>query len=67
MIQPAGAGPLSVAGEVAQQLATLAADGEVIVSATLHDVLVGSDVVLERFAPRAAQGDPTTFGWRLAD
>lgn len=58
---------VGVAGEVAQQLATLASDAEVIVSATLHDVLVGSDVVLERFAPRQEQGDPTTFGWRLAD
>ena len=58
---------VGVAGEVSQQLASLAMDGDVIVSDTLRDVLVGSDVALERFAPNAARGDATAFGWRLAD
>lgn len=60
--------PIGVAHEVTQQLADLAAPGEVIVSETLHDILAGSGVALERFVPRRA-GDvgDAPFGWRLAD
>lgn len=58
---------VGIAGDVAQQLASLAEPGDVVISETLHDVLVGSGITLERFAPRASTGDATQFGWRLAD
>ncbi len=58
---------VGIAGDVAQQLATLAQAGNVVISETLHDVLVGSGIALQRFVPREAAGDETPFGWKLAD
>lgn len=58
---------VGIAGDVAQQLASLAKPGDVVISETLHDVLVGSGIALERFVPRVASGDDTPFGWKLAD
>lgn len=58
---------VGIAGDVAQQLASLAQPGDVVISETLHDVLVGSGIPLERFVPRGSSGDKTPFGWKLAE
>lgn len=60
--------PIGVAHEVAQQLASLATPGTLVVSETLRDILAGTGIPLERFTRSPAAGDaPAPFGWLVAD
>jgi len=59
---------IGIAGEVVHQLASLAEAGEIVISDTLHDVLSGSGLSMERFYPRGLGSEASTpFGWRLGD